>query len=134
MELTFLKNIWNRVEGPLKTSLFRIEKYAPHIASRAWGVIESPLAEIQGFKLTKLTQNMAQLTVKLPLGTSLAGHKILAAELVLKNLWARHLGPQDRLVIGECHYELMSFEPQHHFVARTELLENDRERILRESR
>jgi hypothetical protein len=116
----------------VKSSLFKLEKYAPQIASRAWGVVENPLAEIQGFKLTKLSEKMAEVTARVSVASM--AQMLMASELAVKNLWARHLGAQDKLIMTDCHCELTAEKPVHHFVARTELLENDRERALRLSR
>ena len=92
---------------------------------RAWGLWQDPIAEILGLKLTRLSGTQTEISFTNP--DQSPSRFLKAAELALNALWRKRLGRGEKMVLTQCNFELIRESLQPHFVARSELLENDRE-------
>ncbi len=120
----------------LKTTLLRMEKMAPQLTSRAWGILEKPMAEIHGLRITKLTEFHAEVTkapwqIWFEMGS---GDFLASGELAVRTLWKRHTLQNETVKLKKCSCEFLTSDLPAQFVARTELVENDRESILARGR
>ncbi len=119
----------NALKNMIVKKLLQAEKWAPRLTSRVWGLWQNPLSKVFGWDITQLTETQVELHFRAP---SLSSASLIAAgEFAIATLWKRHLPENgEKLILKDCQCEIMGDK---HFVARTELLETDREHALRQS-
>lgn len=80
-----IKTALKKTERSLRQKLFLAEKITPRLAARAWGVWQSPAAELKGWRITHLNQNQVEMEFT-PRGLN----EILSAgEFALRTLWKK---------------------------------------------